>query len=338
MTRHHPCARCDWTPDPDLDVPEKLQLAWHSLDSGCPLCPICENSLPRTDGEYGCESCLAEARSLLSGILTMYAELPLHLDRAHGPLPGGDPLVMMAGGSQGFDETGETTRPTDPPSVAFELGWWALGWQDKRGNVPEDQARLLMAGSPSRIVRKAAAYLEVHARWAASHHPGFPEFHADLARLHHRLERATAHDVPVERANADCFDCHNSPLIRGTKTVKVTDEHGRTWEGPVPTDDVKCRDCGQSYDLARYRLALRLAWRSQADGWVVLTTAARLAGRSVETVETWGKRVQISTACRLDDRRKLVLWPDLQQHMQELEVARLERERRRQEQQERKAS
>lgn len=331
MTRYG-CARCDWTPDADLDVTSKLQLSWHALDSDCPLCPICETSLPKADGDYGCESCLTETRALLSGILTMYDELPVHLDRTNGPLPGGDPLVMLAGGSEGVAETGETTRASDPPSVAFELGWWALGWQDRRQDLPEGQAELLMAGSPTRIVRKAARYLEVHARWAARKHPGFPEFHADLSRLHHRLERVTAHDVPVERANANCFDCHG-PLVRGSMHVKVTDDHtGRSWEGPVPTDDVNCRDCGQSYDPARYRLALRLAWRSQEDGWVVLTTAARLSGRSVETVETWGKRAQVSTACRRADRRKLVLWTDLQQHLHELEVTRLERERRRQEQ------
>lgn len=306
------CARCDWQDDHEANGTPKVQLALHALEAEHPLCPICARSLTNTDPGYGCERCLTHARSLLAGIVTMYSELPLHLGRSHGRLPGGDPLVMLAAGSQGLAETGETSRPNDPPSIAFELGWWAVAWQDDR----EDPKHL--GHSPARIVANASRYLEVHARWAAASSRGFPEFVADLERLHNRLERTTAHDLPQQRANADCFDCGGKLVRKADPKTGIFDIEGA----------VECRQCGETYDPVRYQLALRVSWEADLEGWVPLTAAARLVGANVETVETWAKRGHVQSACRVEDRRKIVWWPDVQERRRFLDAERLRRQER----------
>ena len=45
------------------------------------------------------------------------------------------------------------------------------------------------------------------------------------------------------------------------------------------------------------------------NGWVRLTDAARAAGRSRRTVQTWVRRGVVSGACRLTDRAALVWLP-----------------------------
>lgn len=319
------CRRCDWAAADDSDLIPMVQLRAHAADSGHPLCPCCDRSLADCEGQFSCESCLIETRDLLSGIELMYLELPSHLGHLHGsltygarsndghPLPGGDVLVMLAGGSEGLRDAADTVRDGDPPAIEFELGWWALGWSDRRQEQANDTALLLLAGSPTRQVVRAVAYLSGHCRWAARNHDGFATFHADMRRLHQRLEHATGRGLPVEKANADCFDC-------GGALIRTANRHTGVLDDQSP---VTCRDCGQEYDPARYRLALKEAWEKHIQGWVPLTTAASLSGRSVETVETWAKRGQVTTSCRVEDGRKLVWWPDLQDRLEVLEQARV---------------
>lgn len=299
------CARCDWraTDDEPLTV--------HAIGTGHPLCRCCERSLTVYEPAT-CERCLNTARELLAGITLMFAELPAHLGHLNGslrpqtgrssdgtPLPGSSVLVMLAGGSQGLEDDGETAKDTDPPSIAYDLGWWATAWQDDRGEH-EDLGR-----TPARIVLKASGYLERKMRWAANSHPAFESFLADLKRLHAVLERATSRDTPVEKAGARCFECQGD-------LIRVVDR-----DSGVSTEDVACSTCHSVYDQARYNLALRAAWERTAE-WVTLTEAARSARTRLETVETWSKRLQVGSACRLEDGRKLVWWPDVQTRMREL--------------------
>jgi hypothetical protein len=238
----------------------------------------------------------------------MFQELPDHMGHLNGslkphtgrssdgmPLPGSSVLVMLGPGSEGLAEDETTSRDTDPPSISFELGWWAIGWMDLR----DEPASLLLTANPTRTVLNAAGYLERKMRWAANQHPAFDQFAADMRHLHAVLERATGRDVPHERVGADCFEC-------GGDLIRVVDP-----DTGLSSEDVQCRQCRKSYDPARYRLALRATWERDVEVWVPLTEAARLIHRSVETVETWAKRGQVESACRCSDGRKLVKWPDV---------------------------
>lgn len=303
------CRRCQWTATTGQG-PLRAQQAQHAHDADHPLCTVCAQILAASEPQT-CEPCLGNAQALLSGIVTMYLELPRHLGHlrpvgyasGHGggdgrPLPGGDALVLLSGGSEGLAEDPATTRDGDPRPVSFELGWWALEWQEERGESEQ------LGHRPADIVLAAAGYLERRCRWAANTHPAFSEFAADLRRIHSALEHATCRDLPVERGNASCFDC-------GGALVRRTD----AGTGLAETDMV-CQECERRYSPAAYTLALRAAWEQRIEGWVSVTDAAKISGRSVETLETWAKR-SVSTGgvrscCRVGDHRKLVWWPDVQ--------------------------
>lgn len=352
------CARCQWAPDADaLDgdgkpVRPREQLAEHALTAGHPTCPCCHRSADPTDLPFGCEACLTHARRLLSEIVTLYEMLPAELARLrsglgqyggsgnpYGSLPGGDVLALYGPGGTGL--TGRRLRPSelaaglehnldgrehlvdnddaDPPSVPFALMQWEDDWRHTHGDPASP-----VAGSSLRVLHAAAGYLEVHARWAAAEHAAFPEFLADLARLHRALERAIGDALGAEKANADCFDC-GGRLVRATESVTITQwwipgrigpmPAVRRREGEIHTQDVVCERCHRRYAPTEYALALRAAWHGGLEGWVTFADAAAFTKRSVETFESWAKRGQLEVACRLSDRKRIVWWPSLQERI-----------------------
>ena len=298
MTR---CARCDWAPDPDATTSRHEQLAEHALAASHPLCSCCGRSLAQDDPAQACEACLTDARSLLSGIVTMWGELPTHLGHARaqrydsGPrggeehhLPGGTVFALLAPGSaggaprrltstdveRGLDgrEHGVDNQPEDAPSVAWALTSWEDDWRHTRGEV----ASTMPPSSTSAVVRAAAHYLEVHARWAANQHSAFDEFAEDLRALHTRLEVATHRRRTPTRAGASCFDC-GGDLVR-----QVDPDTGLEAE-----EVVTCRRCRSSYDGARYLLALAARRQQGLDGWVSVPAAAQASKRPVKTLRSW---------------------------------------------------
>jgi hypothetical protein len=289
MTR--PCARCEWQPG-DVDAPLADQKAEHARESGHLLCIVCTRSLLDYE-QQTCESCLTHTRELLAGIGLMYDELPRHLghvsSRAYGsgpvssdgrPLPGGDVLVLLANGSEGFAEDALTTKDGDPTPVAYELGWWHEEWQDCR----EERVTDARPRSAVAIVRQALGYLEVHARWAAAHHPGFDEFAADVRKLHTRMEVATGRVRQETKANASCFDC-------GGDLVRRIDGDG------MEEDHVTCVRCRRQYDQPRYLLALAGRREEGLAGWVTVAAAAAASKRSKATLQRWlGRHVAWATA------------------------------------------
>lgn len=83
---------------------------------------------------------------------------------------------------------------------------------------------------------------------------------------------------------------------------------GREQEGL--TDKLQCSNCGTTYTFAQYGLALR----SKADsleGWVEVQLAADASRRPVRTIRTWMASLQVSSSCRVEDRRQFVWWPDV---------------------------
>jgi hypothetical protein len=292
------CRRCDWRPG------EGVSLAEHAAESGHPLCLVCHRSLA-SDRPQTCLACLADIRRELGSIVDLYALLPgFMVGLAYGEpgkprsdggasdaaLPGGDFLVLLAGGSRGMahvwdDESVEVAG--DPKSVAFELGRWEDDWRLTRGEP---------AAEVEGTVSSAVAYLMPRMGWAADQHPAFDEFAADIRRLLSRLRTATATDDRPE-TGAPCFDCH-ATLVR-------------VWTKDGLSDDWRCPRCGATYDSARYFLAVRaeMEHRRALEEWVPLQEAVDASLRPARTLRTWIARGQVAAACRLADRKLLVWWP-----------------------------
>jgi hypothetical protein len=355
--RSHPCARCCWQPEVDVETAAREQLVEHAVVWSHPLCTVCHQSLPENEG-MACDRCLQRTREHLAGVALMYDELPQHLSligsggydrgpRASSdgrPLPGGDVLVLLGKGSEGLDEDGLTTRDGDPMSVAYELGWWEQDWREFR----DDPAPAAGPRSARAEVHSALRYLEIHSRWAATSHPGFDAFAADLRRLHARLEAATGRSARRLVAEAECFDCggdlerklreedrarcgHHlpdfppdraTPLgIRFTleerrawydEQVELVEQaHGRCQQGGFE-DQWTCSRCGRVYAWERYLLALQMHLRAHpAQGWSLPEHVGLTLGVSAKTVRTWANRGRVASACLIGDRRVRVWYPEV---------------------------
>ncbi len=297
------CARCDFRPTDDPDVGHREQLAFHAAESLHTLCICCSRSLQKFEGGFTCDGCLNDARVLLAGIVTMWTELPQHLGHLRSPsydsdrpgasdgrpLPGGDILALLGPGSPGWAESTHSTKDGDPLSVSFELGWWAMEWQELRG---EHEAL--------RTVDKAAGYLEVHARWAATSHPGFDAYLRDLRTLHGALERATARHKRDERTNTDCFHC-GGVLTRRTQPDGLLDT------------DATCRTCRRRYTPAEYLLAQAdtITTARESLGWVTVAAASYASQRPSRTIRDWAQQDKVLSSPHPDSGVLQVWYPDV---------------------------
>jgi hypothetical protein len=225
-------------------------------------CAVCRRPLREEDPPRVCHACIGKARADLHAIVNAYATLPDIVHHPLGsnaprpqeggraserPMPGGNALVMLAGGGDGrgqlwSEHFGADDMNGDPPSVPYELGRWEDDWRRTRGEP---------AALTGYYVASAAAYLLQHTPWAARTHPEFDEFVDDLRRLRHTLEHAAGlADTPV-RADAPCFDCG------GTLERHYRDRHGLD-------DDWICRGCRRQYTPAAYYLAVRAELETRA--------------------------------------------------------------------------
>lgn len=294
------CRRCDWRSDPDLG-PDGDQAAQHAVESGHWRCPICREGLSDTDGLHGCESCLTTSREHLSGIVTLYDELPRQLGHpkptiydqdaqaaADGrPLPGGDALVLLSRGSEGLAEDGTTSKDGDPVSVPFTLSWWAKDWRETR-NDPD----LSQPGSVRHEVHAAAGYLEVHSRWAANSHPGFGQYAADIRDLHRTLEAATGRLRTPVRLDVICLDCH-------AELIRRINDHG------LEEEAVTCTGCRRQYDHAGYLMAVRAAYQAaELPEWAEPRHVAAKLGLKEHVLRNWASRGHVASR-RIDGRLHL---------------------------------
>ena len=319
MTR---CARCEWRPTTggDIDrgkttaeVTPAEQLRAHALDWQHPLCCICARSLPDTHPQT-CETCIGRAQADLAGILLMWTELPHELGHAKAApldrdgrggseehaLPGGTVFALLAPGSagnvlprSGNSEHLEDNRADSTPSIAWTLTTWEDDWRRTFGHQSAQDT-----GSTASTVRAAAGYLERHTRWAADRHGAFAEYAGDLRELHARLEQATGRVRRPVKAGADCFDC-------GGALVRPVSDDGLEVE-----DVVTCRQCGSTYDGARYLLALAARRQEGLDGWVAVPAAALASRRPVKTLRAWLGTV-VPVACDVASRAQVVWYPAL---------------------------
>lgn len=243
----------------------------HQLEPGeevePPRCGSCARPLGK-DEAGTCRACVADAREDLTVILDTYALLPLLLGHIapsapqlnpvralERPMPGGDPLVMLAAGS-GADNLrrsdldayrvdpdaaqwwGRDDTAGDPVSVAHELGRHEDDWRRVRGE----------RGAPGpATVSTAVEYLRARLSWAASHHDGFGDFTADMRALRGKLEAVAGTTRPPMRADAPCLEC-DGVLLRHYR-----DRIGNSGGGL--DDDWTCSSCRREYNEPGYLLA-----------------------------------------------------------------------------------
>jgi len=234
-------------------------------------CGLCQRPL-REDERATCHQCVGAVRADLHAVTNLHQLLPAvlaalgsnapnpNLTRGFAaPLPGGDALVLLAGGSAGAEARrrwrraeatgqphqeppwGADDQPNDPPSVSGELA----RWEDELRHHHHHPAAPYPAD-----VTGAASYLRRNLTWAGGHHPDFAELADDLAALRRRLERVTGRDQPPVTAAADCFDC-------GGRLQRHWTHHGLT-------DDWTCHQCARVYDQPAYLLAVRARLEQQA--------------------------------------------------------------------------
>lgn len=349
MTR---CQRCQWQPT-DGEGADREQLRAHALDWTHPLCGCCARSLLDTEPAT-CEQCIVRAQETLAGVVQLWQDLPRHLGQAKAQvydkdgrggaeehaLPGGTVLALLAPGSVGnvLSRSGNREHLKDnwadsTPSVAWTLMSWEDDWRRTRGDEAAQAA-----GTSAQVARAAAGYLERHTRWAANQHDAFPEYAGDMQDLHSRLEVASGRVRHPVKAGASCFDCGGTlerPLHEVSAEASVfpwwipfgigprreQDMPNTTRVGPVENENVvRCRQCGSSYDGARYLLALAarrqegaedLAETLDLDGWVSYKAAAAVAQKPLPTLWSWVQRLQVTAVCRVSDRARLVWYPDV---------------------------
>ncbi len=302
------CARCDWKPEGDEDRAE--QLTAHAAEAEHFLCRVCLHSLPDHEATaVGCSACLNDARTLLAGIHALWVELPSHLGHVKGsgydndrpnaadgrPLPGGDVLVLLGPGGTGRSEDAQTWRANDCPSVAFTL----TTLEDDLRHVRGDAASEMPPSSEGRVVGAAVRYLDTFMRWASVNHPAFDEIHADLKSLHYRLEAATGRSEIKTTAEAECFDCGGNLV--------------RLWTDKGQDDHYTCARCRQTYDTARYTLALNAALRA-ALTWTTPRIAATVTGIPLTTIHGWATRDRKIRSDKAHDGSLLVWFPDVEEY------------------------
>lgn len=328
MSRYD-CRRCDWKPEADSPFHPGDQLADHAATARHFLCRCCLQSLGDTQSDwFACESCLTEARSQLSGIMTLWQQLPAHLGHLTGmrydsdrkgasdgrPLHGGDVLTLLAYGGMGVSESAETHSQKDAPSVAFTLTSWEDDWRRTRGDGAAQ-----VDGSTTRALLAAAAYLDTFCRWAAQHHEAFEEFLSELKTLHARLERATHTHEHVVRSSVECVEC-GATLVKQDRPRRdcghrppMPAEHAECDQGGLRDEWVCPRtSCREVYDATRYALAASGAARERLrEHWVTVESAATLLKIPADTIRKWVRRERVRSD-RDSEGRVLVWYADVE--------------------------
>lgn len=226
------CNRCDFRGQDAAELEE------HALATEHWLCTVCPRSLTETE-IHVCARCVARVRSDLDDIAQTYTLLTAELvHHAHEPLPGGDSLVMLAGGNLTVGSTDATvlglddqqtvvhrcddeplgiySADDDPESIIATLANWEADWRDVLNQPADpDQAQTLTS---------IVGYLNAQLHFAARQHPAFEAFADDSRRLRTRLQLVTATgdwpivgarcvtcQIALERAYDKAAPCHHGP-------------------------------------------------------------------------------------------------------------------------------
>lgn len=225
------------------------------------LCVVCERRELAADEPQTCIWCLGRARGNLIALVDAYALLPAELVDRGGvsfepipvggsretPIPGGEALVLLAGGSL----SGEAL-PGDPVPPLPVLIAWAAAWG---------------ARPALRNLADVTGYLDRRLGWAAQNREDFPAFCSDVRALRARVEAVTRSREPIDYgARIPCPEC-TEPLVRYYADPKRCrhgdlpcgcDQGGRrdSWHCPN-------RACGRVVTNREYNFAIWASLESQ---------------------------------------------------------------------------
>jgi hypothetical protein len=301
------CLRCDWTGTADTWGEARDLAVDHAVAAEHWLCALCLRSLP-AELEQTCYGCVARTKTRLADIVDLYALLPAELTDGQGHIlsadrPQHDPirvdvLAMLGPGSAGtawprrhwpvpldlgYDETYNSpplrspqhgmNLPSDPVSVAAQLGSWEDDWRTHRAEP---------AASQSATVAGAANYLMARLGQAAQDHPAFADFADELRDMHRALEAATARGDRFEHSDAPCFDCGQRDLTRSFRPPDPCDHQPAAYgswhrllqaqwreqhqcdQGGLDETVWVCRTCGREYVPRDYWLAVTAYYETRA--------------------------------------------------------------------------
>lgn len=308
------------------------ELQDHADELEHPMCTICQIRSLRPAEDTVCEKCIQRTRDQLNEIVTVTVHQASRIIEFSGyyGMFGADLLVMTTDGS--IDGGGPDDWLTDPTPVIAILEANARSWRRGFGEPPAETIA---------TVTNCAGYLQRNLWRAGAELDEFSDFVTEISTLHSRLLHTAGLIDDPERAPAECFEC-GGRLIRRYQPLKSDPRQrlerikhkvntsakrrllptspkerremviaavlGRAGEGLI--DRFECPRCGTTYTWAQYGLALR----TRADvcqGWVDIGLAAEVARRPERTLRTWVDRQRVSVACRVDDHRLIVWWPDV---------------------------
>lgn len=259
-------------------------------------CCVCDRKHLKPD-QQTCPDCVYDVREYLYAIVRLYGELryqAMHGSNMTGhllagaPIPGGDAMVMLAGGGseqiqRQLVARGHVTgahleddeQPGDPESIEHVLASHEDDWRLLR----TDPA----AGLPS--IESACAYLHEHLHWAAQQHPDFADFAKHMRRTVRRLQSVLDDRDPTvrgvqclsEECDGDLKQHFNDPDLSNPK-----DQGGRR-------DYWQCTRCDRLYHDREYRLAVKQA-HDDVDPWRTAGQLSEMYGISKASIWQWRRR------------------------------------------------
>lgn len=212
------------------------------------LCTVCRRRQLAADEPATCVFCLGRARSNLIGLVHAYALLDDELLNRGGTsfepiptggggeqrIPGGEALVLLAGGAV---RPSEAAEPADGPIPPVAL---LAAWEDDIRRV----RRLPAAGRAT--LDTVASFIGAQLGWAAQNYELFADLADDLRKTRQRLEAVTGSGDPVDRGgHIPCPTC-DTPIVR-----LYDDRTGRTDHWTCPS-----RACGRTVTDREYGFAV----------------------------------------------------------------------------------
>src|SRR5690625_1427951 len=272
-------------------------------DRICALAPANRPHELADDEPYSCFPCAARLRSKLVEIREAWSELPDAIGVLSGinynhtgarssdtPIPGGDALVIMSGGThyQPIPAPGATTldyahqiaKPSDPPSASAVLSYW----EDEIRRFYDQPASPHPPG-----VKTALEYLlKMHGK-VVQEHPEIVDYKRDITTLHNRITAVTGQSARPETSGAPCISC-DSRIV----------QH---WEAHGLSDTRVCTGCKRTYDPAEYDYSsyagLRTLPERRPDAQITEKEAALIWPTITPgLIRKWNERKRITPAGR----------------------------------------
>jgi hypothetical protein len=238
-----------------------------TADDDTRRCIVCHRRPLAEHEPQTCGRCVGHVLGNLAAVEGLYPLLEVELRgrigaAAVGPgdgegLPFGDLLSLIGPGNAITDRDGQ---PNDAPSVVAILAGWEDDWRSSRG----------LPGAPDRAtVPNVAAFLREHNGWAASRHPAYDEYAAEvldlLACIRAALRLVSAPEVArVDGTAVRCIATIEDVTCGATLLRDYADPRPCSHDGPHRRwcdqgglrDDARSPHCATTYGPAELYLAL----------------------------------------------------------------------------------